>query len=291
MLSATQILDGDLLRALAAFADTRNHTHAARLVGLSQPAFFERVRRASELLGGKLYERQGRALVLTLLGERAAAFARESIERADAFCRSLDGEADAGRVTLAAGEGAFLYLLGPALARFTAQHAATLELLTLGGPAALEAVRTGRAHLAVAVQSEVPEGLRAEVVVRTPLCAAMSRHNPLAARRSLRLCDLSAERLILPPQGRSHRDHVSHALASQGAASSPPIEADGWPQMLAFAQAGLGVAVVNGICHPPRGVVLRPIRDMGQLSYRLFSRKGASPTAAAKALASLILQR
>src|SRR5262245_64804507 len=121
MQSAAPILDGELLRAFVAFADTLNFTHAARRVGLSQPALFERVRRLGDEVGAPLYERAGRQILLTDRGRRVAAHAREALTRADLFLRELRGEPARDLVTLASGEGAFLYLLGPALSRFAGE--------------------------------------------------------------------------------------------------------------------------------------------------------------------------
>lgn len=290
MQSVTPILDGELLRAFASFAETLNFTHAAKRVGLSQPALFERVQRLAALVGGApLHERVGRRIQLTERGQRVAAHARDTLARADAFARDLAGEPAHETVTLAAGEGAFLYLLGPAIARFAAPGV-SLRLLTLGAPAACEAVRVGDAHLAVGVIDLVPAGLVARDIQRTPLAVALSAKHPLARRRSLRLADVAGERLILPPEGRSHRDFVGRAIAKLGHDVAPPIEADGWPLMLQFAALGLGVAVVNGICAAPRGVVLRPVPELGSVCYRLVTRRGAEPTPAATRLADRILE-
>ncbi len=311
-LSAQPILDGELLRAFAAFAAARNFTHAAARVGLSQPALFERVRRLQEQLGVTLYEREGRALQLTEAGVRVAAFAREQLARARGFTGELTGAPSEERVTLAAGEGAYLYLLGPALRAFTgrarrvtkrgvkdmsdqtsppsaAAPACELRVRTLGGPSALEAVREGEVTLAVGVFDLVPRGLLAREILKTPLCAALPRSHPLARRRRVPLRALAEQRLILAPEGQRHRAVISRAVASLGVAPAPPVEADGWPLMLSFAAAGLGVAIVNGICTPPRGVVLRPIPELGSVTYRLLSRRRAAKSAAAERLSALIL--
>ena len=288
MPSAAPILDGELLRAFAAFADTRSFTQAARRVGLSQPALFERVRRLSDEIGAPLYERSGKELRLTERGLKVAAHARDALARAEAFAREIRGEPAREVVTLAAGEGAFLYLLGPALARF-AGEAAGLRLLTLGAASACEAVRAGDAHLGVGVLDLVPAGLTARDVRRTPLCVAMPARHRLARRRTLALADIAGERLILPPAGRTHRDLVGRAIARLGHEVAPPVEADGWPLMLQFAALGLGLAVVNGICTPSRGVVLRPVPELGTVCYRLVTRRGVELPPAAERLAAGIL--
>lgn len=273
MRSEEAILDADLLRAFAVFAETMSFTRAARLVHLSQPALFERVQRLAERLDAPLYERHGRVLRLTEAGRRVAAFARDELARAGAFLSELRGERETGSVTLAAGEGTYLYLLGPALKRFASSGHA-LRLLTLGAADAIEAVRSGAADLAVTIADLVPPQLVAEDVRRVRLCAALPARHRLARSPRVRLEDLSSERLVLAPSGRLYRDLVARFLAKGGAELQPPLEADGWPLMLAFVQAGLGVAVVNGSCVPPRGVVLRPLPELGTVTYRLLRRRG-----------------
>ncbi|MCY1057414.1 LysR family transcriptional regulator [Nannocystis sp. SCPEA4] len=290
MSSVVPILDGELLRAFVAFADALNFTRAAQVVGLSQPAMFERIARLADEVGATLYEREGRQLRLTDAGVRVAAFAREELARTHSFLAELRGEARRERIVLAAGEGAYLYLLGPAVRAFLRDEPdVALCPLTRGGPDAVEAVREGAAHLAVGVVDLVPEDLIARDLVRTPLCAAMSATHRLARRRSLRLTDLAGERLVLAPPGQSHRNFVGRALSGLPGNAAPPIEADGWPLMLQLAGLGLGVAIVNGICSLPRGAVARPVRELGQVTYRVMWRRGASLPPAASRLRDRIL--
>lgn len=292
MSSPWPILDGALLRAFVAFADALNFTHAARAVGLSQPALFERVQRLADEVGAALYEREGRRIRLTEAGSRVAAFAREELARAQDLLGELRGEARREDVTLAAGEGSYLYLLGPALRRFRRDApGASLRLLTRGAGDAVAAVREGAAQLAVAVLDLVPDDLAARDLVRTPLCVALAADHRLAARRRIKLSDLAGERLILTPAGQSHRDHVARALAGVPASAEPPLETDGWPLMLKFAALGLGVAIVNGVCELPRGLVARELRELGSVTYRLVWRRGAALPPAACALRDAILAR
>ncbi len=277
MPSDSSILDGDLLRAFSAFAEAKNFTRAAKSVGLSQPALFERVKRLSDSVGATLYEKRGRELALTEAGRKVAAFAHEALQRAESFELELRGEPEPESVCLAAGEGSFLYLLGPAITAFMRQGKSRLRLLTLGAVNATEAVRSGEADLAVAALDLVPRGLVATEVLRTHLCAAMQPSHPLARRSKVTLAELAREQLVLPPPGRTHRDFVGRAIGRLGYELILPLEADGWPLMLQFAALGLGVAVVNRFCALPEGVVARPIPELGTLVYRLLRRRPTSP--------------
>ena len=48
------------------------------------------------------------------------------------------------------------------------------------------------------------------------------------------------------------------------------IEATGWDLMMQFVRLGLGVAVVNAYCRPPKGTVARPIHGLPSLEFQLF---------------------
>jgi DNA-binding transcriptional LysR family regulator len=278
------IIETELLESFRAFAEALNFTRAARRVGLSQPAFFERIQRLSSTVGAPLYQRHGRTLALTPDGIRLLALAREIDGSFRSFFSELSGGPPARRVTLAAGEGSYLYLLGPAIAAFGPE----LDLLTLGARASLEALSRGEADLAVGVLDLVPRGIETLDLRSTPLCLAMPARHPLRKVRRLTTRHLRGQRLILTPDGQLHRDLVGRALASSGDSPRDVLEADGWPLMLKFVQLGMGLAVVNGICELPRGVVARPLPELGQVTYRLFKRRGAPRFADAERLERLI---
>jgi DNA-binding transcriptional LysR family regulator len=286
------MIETDLLDSFGVFGETLNFTHAAKRLGLSQPALFERIQKLGESLALTLYTREGRTLALTPAGTRLLAFARDARAHHASFLAELRSEQPARKITLAAGEGAYLYLLGPGLRAFTrvrANAATELELLTLGAKATVEALRSGDAQLGVAVLDLVPATLVAKDLVTSPLAIALRHDHPLAKKRGLRLAHFANERFVLTPEGQLHRDHVSRALAVSGHTPRGVLEADGWPLMLKFVEIGLGVAVVNAICHPPKGVTLRPLAELGTVTYRLLARRNAPGSPEAQALASALL--
>src|SRR6185436_11921924 len=187
------MIETELLRSFVAFGATRNFTKAAKELGVSQPALFERIQKLSEQLGLSLYQRSGRELVLTPEGTRVLAFARDIDLRLRDFASELSGVPARRTVTLAAGEGSYLYLLGPSIAAFAKESGATVNLLTTGAKATVDALRSGDAQLGVAVLDLVPRGIDAHDLARTPLCVAMRRTHPLARKRDLALHDLRSD--------------------------------------------------------------------------------------------------
>jgi DNA-binding transcriptional LysR family regulator len=258
------------LEAFAEFGEDLNFTHAARRLHLSQPALHAQIRKLSEALGVTLYERRGRRLVLTEAGIEVLRFSRQMHERSRVFVESVGGRRSTRPVVLAAGEGAFLYLLGPAIRRFVRHGPVPLRLLTRAAEPAVEAVVRGDAHLAVAVLSEVPEGLEGSLIADVRHVAVVPRKHPLSRRRRIPLAALSGERLVVPPPGSRLRQSLAAFFASAGHDLKVAVEASGWEPMLHFAGLGVGVAVVNGCCRIPGGLVAVPIEDLPRVRYYLL---------------------
>lgn len=256
----------DWLRALVVFAEHESFTHAARALHLSQPALHVQIKKLSEQLGVPLYRRRGRALELTPEGVRAVAFAREMLERSARFVEGLRGVERARPVVLAAGEGAFLYVLGE---RVRAALAAKVALRTLVRDAegTLEAVISGEAHVGVAAVDEPPRELEQKALVRAGNALLVPRKHRLACRRWVRVADLLGEPLVAPPRGRPQREALEVAARSEDVALSVVVETVGWPIALRFVELGVGLAIVNDVVTAPRGLVSVPLRGLPPRTY------------------------
>lgn len=264
------------LQTFAVFAEHRNFTRAAEALHLSQPAVHGQVRKLAELLGMPLYRKEGRELVLTEAGEAVRTFARDQLARSARFVAELRGLAH-GPVVLAAGEGSLLYLLGPAIAAFTARD--RLRLLVRDAPATVDAVRTHAAHVGVAPLAGAPDDLECHPIAAIGHHLVMPADDPLAARDRLTLADLAHARLIVPPEGRPHRRALADALDRARVPWTVALEATGWPLTLHAVALGLGRAVVNDCCPPPPGCVARPIAGLPTRTWYTIRRGDAAPTA------------
>jgi DNA-binding transcriptional LysR family regulator len=274
------------LEAFVAFAESGSFTRAAKAIHISQPALFMQVRKLAEELGVELYARRGARVLLTPEGERVAAFGRELRAQASALEAALRGEPIEAPLVLAAGEGAYLYLLGPALRAMSSTRTSTsvgpLRLITRDGEGTLQAVRSGEAHLGVlAVDAmtgthSISGGVTASPLTEVGHVLAVPRRHALAARRRIRLADLAGMPLVAPERGRPHRAMLERALASAGVRCEVVVEANGWELMLHFVSLGTGVAIVNACCRMPAGVVARPIEGLTSVRYFVVRRTQAS---------------
>ena len=273
------------LRSFVAFAAHRNFTHAAKELHISQPALHVQIKKLADAVGRPLYRREGRALVLTPEGERLAAYGREISERSTAVLAELRGEQVTGPVVLAAGQGAFLYLLGPALRRFPKQRW-PLRLVSMTGPETIEAVHAARAHVGVIATTDPPIDLIALRIRDVHQRVVVPASHRLAKRRSVKPRELAGEPIIVAPAGSPHRQMLAQVLA--GVDWSVAVEATGWELMLAFARVGMGIAIVNDFCEPPRGMVGIALEGAPPIAYHAVHRAGAlSP--AARVLLDLVV--
>lgn len=269
--------DGPELEAFAAFAEHLNFTRAARELHLSQPALFARVQRLQDAAGGPLYHRLGRDLALTELGQRVARFAREIHEHCEHFRAELRGAGQTRPVRLAAGEGAYLYLLAPVLRRLMGRGIA-LELQVADARDTIAAIASGRAQLGVASLPSPPDGLEHQRLAIVPMAVAMpSQH--AASGEAVPFAALLDVPLIVPPVGGALRTTLDQRFSAHGRTLRPAIEAHGWPLMMQFVAMGAGWSVVNAFCRPPKGVVLKPLTELPAQIYWLLRHPGVvSPT-------------
>jgi LysR family transcriptional regulator, low CO2-responsive transcriptional regulator len=248
------------LPAFLVFAQHLNFTRAAAELHISQPALHVKVRKLAEAMGKPLYRRVGRRLVLTVDGEALARFARD---REEQLTRFLAGTTEPGPIVLAAGAGAYLYLLGDVIAR----NASRLRLMTASRTQALAAVRDGRAHIGVAVLDVLPGDLDTVLLATYPQMLVVHKDDPRAHATTLTLADLDGTALIVPPPTRPLRVHLERALNAAGVAWSVAVETEGWPLMLHFVRLGVGAAVVNGCVDVGPDLVGVPITDLPTVPY------------------------
>jgi DNA-binding transcriptional LysR family regulator len=267
-------LNLDAIQSFAVFAESRNFSAAAELLHISQPALHVKVRRLSEVLGVPLYRRLGRNLELTRQGEEVARYGRELLARTDGFIQLLRTGRRRQPILLAAGAGAYLYLLGTALQKFLQSGEKQLRLLTLNRDEAIEAIRAGEAHLAVAPLETIDQDIEARPLTTVGQVLVVPRLHPLAIKKSIRLVDLAGSRIIVPPAGRPHREMVARMLQSANVDWEIAVEASGWQLMIQFVHMGMGVALVNAYCHIPKELIAIPVPELPGLKFHVFHLSG-----------------
>ncbi len=265
----------DWLEAFVALADHGTFAEASRILSRAQPTVHVQVQKLAEHLGVTLYQRSGRGIELTDEGRNVVAFARETLARNLAFKSVLQGAQSERPVVLTAGEGAFLYLLGPAIRRFGKAETVGLRLWVGAEPDVQTRTLDGRADIAVTTTAP-SQGLLAQQLAESKLCLAMPAAHALAGRKRLRFADLQGLDWVAPDAGRPLRTLMERSAAHAGFELNVVVQARGWPLILHFVALGIGVALVNSVCALPRGVVACPVVDLDGLNYWAVRRPDAN---------------
>lgn len=276
--------------AFLTFAECLNFTQAAEKLSISQPALHVKINKLGTAVGAPLYRKSGRLLTLTVQGEEFARYCREAIDSHQTFLRRVRGEECADSVALAAGSGAYLYLLGEGIRSFRLLHTGSLHLLTGNRDQCLQFLRSGRAQLAVTVLTHTPSDIRARLLCRLPTVLVVPKDHGLARRRRLKVEDLNQLQLIVPPTGKPFRETLELYLRQHKVDWTVALEAEGWDLMLHFVDLGLGAALVNGCCRIPKTCRAIPVSGLPSVEYSLIRLREARQGSACRTFEKCLLE-
>jgi DNA-binding transcriptional LysR family regulator len=266
------MIHSERLASFIAFAETLNFTRAAERVHISQPSLFAQIKKLETELGTALYRKVGRSLVLSASGEQLLAHARDVARRDAALRAAMSGRAADAPLVLAAGEGTLNYLLAPALRRLSTGKGQRLRVLNRNAAETVRCVLRGEAAVGVTVYTGEQPALSSKRLGLVGLCGVMPKTHPLARSRILSVEALAGVPLVTASAGFPFRGYLETLFANSDCALNVAVEASGWGSMMHLASLGLGLAVVNDFCAPPKGCVARPLRGVAKLEYRLFWR-------------------
>jgi DNA-binding transcriptional LysR family regulator len=115
-------LELDLLRTLAAIADTGSFNRAARVVFRTPSAVSMQMKKLEEQVGQPLFAKNGRSVVLTPDGEALLGYARRILKLADEALLRFRAPEIQGTIRLGAPDDYASQFLPDILARFAASH-------------------------------------------------------------------------------------------------------------------------------------------------------------------------
>ena len=247
------------LRAFVAIAHAGSFTHAARELGVAQPALSQRLRALELELGVVLVERGNRTGGLTEAGRSLLPRAQRILAEAHDAGEELAAHAGLGHGTVRLGCALQTLLegrLAPLLARFHAQHAGirialrethtrqVFELLGRG-EVDLGLVHLGRAEHGKPVGSEAArDGLTLLRLYGEPLVVIVAPGHRLAGRAGVSLDDLHDHDFVTFDPGSTVRRLVTEAAAARGVNLRIVCSTANIGTVRATVAAGLGVSIV-----------------------------------------------
>jgi DNA-binding transcriptional LysR family regulator len=248
-------------------------TAAAQALNVSQPAVSAMLRHCEDQIGTKLFLRVGRRLRPT--PEAAALF-----PEIDRLFRQIETETRIAREVLSGTRGAVsiaaTHAAAPAVAQaissFIGRRSVDLRisLQSLPSVEVVDRVLSREVDFGIAYGPILEGAIEAELFAMRRVVCAMAPDHPLAARRSLEMAELVAQRVITYGAHTALGRTIHAALGRHGGRAERQIEVNSTRLALILAESGAGVALVDLAADVTQAALLavRPLTP--RIQVRLF---------------------
>jgi DNA-binding transcriptional LysR family regulator len=236
------------LRIFLAVATWRSFTEAGRELSIAQPAVSHQVKSLERQLGVRLFERRGRTVELTDVGQVLLETARDVVHRLDDGARAMAevGAGLRGSVAIAADTTSGIYVVPMALGAFHVERPAIEITLHVENRRGVIRRLTDR-ECDLAVMADPPRDLDCDVVpfVVDRLVVVAAPTHPLAGRARIDDRTLTDERFLVREPGSGTRGATERFFARAGRPLSVGMELGSTGAIKQAVAAGLGIAVVS----------------------------------------------
>jgi LysR family hydrogen peroxide-inducible transcriptional activator len=235
------------LRYFCAIVDSGSFSRAARQIHVSQPSLSQQIRKLEDELGARLFDRLGRSVRLTEIGQTFLPRARTVLRELEAARGDLAHQKDSLGGTIAVGVIPTVapYLLPLHLASFAKKFPqAKISVVEEITPVLLERLRAATIDLACLALPIRGNEFETFPIITEPLFAALPKNHSLARTHSLSLKQLRGEPFLLLRDGHCFREN---ALAACDRARLHPqivFESGQFSSLLSMVAAGMGVSIV-----------------------------------------------
>jgi DNA-binding transcriptional LysR family regulator len=285
------------LRYFLAVEETRHFTQAADNLGVAQPTLSKQIHTLEATLGAPLFERVRGAVSLTAAGQTLLPLAQRMIADADAAREAVQDIVGLrrGEVRLGATPSLCSSLVPEVLRTFRAAFP-DIQLYVNEGSSQdlIENLLAHTLDLALIVQPDrgVDEGLQAVPLLRESLVvASVASDPPPTANPQIALAELEHTPLVMFRAGYDIRGVTLEACRAAGFTPKFAVEGGEMDAVLAFVEAGLGVALVPSMVLANRPLLrATPLAPPGmRRTIALAHRKRSVLPHAAEALRTTLL--
>ncbi|WP_122977057.1 LysR family transcriptional regulator [Actinoplanes teichomyceticus] len=286
------------LRYFLAVVETRHFTQAADILGVSQPTLSKQIHTLEASLGAPLFERRRGAVALTVAGETLLPMAQRIVADADAARDAVQDIVGLrrGEVRLGATPSLCSSLVPAVLRSFRGDHPEVKLHVSEGSSQDLIAgLLAHTLDLALIVQPEhgIDPALATTALVRESLVvASVADGPPPTVGRQLELAELRHTPMVMFREGYDIREVTLHACERAGFTPKFAVEGGEMDAVLAFVEAGLGVALVPSMVLANRPLLrATPLAPPGmRRTIALAQRRAAVLPHAAAALREVVLE-
>ena len=263
----------DAIRSFAVFARHLNFRIAADELAISQPALHTKVRKLADALKVDLYEREpngNRIARLTPQGLQLQRYAQDANRLAQDSFAAIKGE-HAGPLVIAAGRGAYLYVIGDAIKRLSARQGG-IRVTTANNDDAVELTRRGAADVAVLAAIPPPDDMEAAPLGSFSQVLVIRKSHKLASRTRLRTKDILGLEFVLPARGEPLRENMRRSFQEHEHTLKVEAEALNWDLLVKFVEFGVEATIVNDFVPVPETLAKVELQDLARITYHAIWR-------------------
>jgi DNA-binding transcriptional LysR family regulator len=242
------------LRTFVTVAEARTESKASQLLHISQSALSRRVSNLEQEFGLKLFERIGRRVVLTPVGEQLIDDCRHLLGQAGALGErvGLMRRGDAGVLKVAAPPQTIESILSTFLVRYAKRFPnVSVQLFEALGREQTPMLERGEVHIGIRHDPGDP-GFESFMLPPDDVLAACSTGDELGKAGMIGIDKLAAYPLLLLQSGYSIRRLFDAACRVADVAPKVVLESRSPQTLLALAEDGHGVAIIPSVLKTDR---------------------------------------
>ena len=230
------LLESDLLRTFVAVAQTGNFTRAGGMTGRTQSAVSMQIKKLETIVGGALFERGSRGVLLTKRGVELIENARRIVTMLDETAAQMRAPPLDGPVRIGIPEEYGHSILSRALSAFSRHHARVeVTVRYAHSPSQMKALAAGDLDLAVVFEWQDFEG--GEVLMQDPTVWVTSTLHLAHEERPLPIALYSREGWC--------RDFALRSLEQRGLAHRIAYMSDTTGGLKLAVRSGLAIAPIS----------------------------------------------
>ena len=239
-------MDIGQLEVMVTVAREKSFSRAALVLGRTQPAVSQTVRRLEEELGTPLFDRSSKDGTLTAAGELMIGYARQILNlRQNALAAVKDlRDVRSGKITLSANEHTVFAIL-PIVNEFHHRHPEVKIEVKRGVASRIpDEIASREVELGVLSFKPKDPGLVSVSIGSDDIVLIVSKEHRFASKKEVPIFELGSERLIAHNARSPYRKHVIETFENNDTNLNIAIELPSLEAIKRLVEAGSGIALV-----------------------------------------------
>jgi DNA-binding transcriptional LysR family regulator len=291
-------VQSEAIQIFVLVAETCSFRKAAEILHRSQSAVSTQIKLLEEQIGVSLFHRTTRRVQLTAEGEQLLGHAQRAVASLEMGLRQIREAANIqfGHISMGCVPSIAATVLPPVLAEFQRKRSGIhLELRELASAQLMEAIARQEVSFGIGPDVEQTSDFEFAPITKEPIYALLPEAHWKPGQATITLAEVAELPVVLASSSAALRNTLNRELASRGLEITHSFEVIQVQTMLAFAQAGLGVAILPRIMIPrPLDKTLQALPIVEPVMDRnlcLITLKGNALSPAARELTTLVVER